>query len=191
MKIIENKNGIATGKIYNIGNPENNWSIKELAEKMLALAGEYPEYQKYASQVKIIDTTADNYYGKGYQDVKNRVPYIKNTQKELSWEPKISMDDSLRKILTVIATRLKRRVLLLMSAFKHERTKPSQRILFSLTYHPFVGGAEVAIKEVTDRISPKEYSFDMITLRFDKDLPKFERFGNIDIFRVGMVKRGG
>ncbi|MEK7128800.1 MAG: bifunctional UDP-4-keto-pentose/UDP-xylose synthase, partial [Patescibacteria group bacterium] len=68
MKIIENKNGIATGKIYNIGNPENNWSIKELAEKMLALAGEYPEYQKYASQVKIIDTTADNYYGKGYQD---------------------------------------------------------------------------------------------------------------------------
>ena len=65
---------------------------------MLALAGEYPEYQKYASQVKIIDTTADNYYGKGYQDVKNRVPYIKNTQKELSWEPKISMDDSLRKI---------------------------------------------------------------------------------------------
>lgn len=98
MKIIENKNGIATGKIYNIGNPENNWSIKELAEKMLALAGEYPEYQKYASQVKIIDTTADNYYGKGYQDVKNRVPYIKNTQKELSWEPKISMDDSLRKI---------------------------------------------------------------------------------------------
>ena len=48
----------------------------------------------------------------------------------------------------------------------------------------------MAIKEVTDRISPKEYSFDMITLRFDKDLPKFERFGNIDIFRVGMVKRG-
>ena len=47
----------------------------------------------------------------------------------------------------------------------------------------------MAIKEVTDRISPKEYSFDMITLRFDKDLPKFERFGNIDIFRIGMVKR--
>jgi nucleoside-diphosphate-sugar epimerase len=31
MKIIENKNGAATGKIYNIGNPVNNYSIRELA----------------------------------------------------------------------------------------------------------------------------------------------------------------
>ncbi len=61
-----------------------------------------------------------------------------------------------------------------------------KRILFfSLTYYPFIGGAEVAIKEVTDRISPEDYKFDMITLRFDSNLPKFESFGNIDIFRIG------
>src|SRR3989344_9568862 len=66
-----------------------------------------------------------------------------------------------------------------------------KRILFfSLTYHPFIGGAEVAIKEVTDRVSPKEYSFDMITLRFDSTLPKFERVGNIDIFRIGFARAG-
>ena len=35
LKIIDNKDGIATGKIYNIGNPANNWSVRELAEKML------------------------------------------------------------------------------------------------------------------------------------------------------------
>src|SRR3989344_9255573 len=65
-----------------------------------------------------------------------------------------------------------------------------KRILFfSLTYHPFIGGAEVAIKEVTDRVSPKEYSFDMITLRFDSALPKFERVGNIDIFRIGFARK--
>jgi len=40
MAIIKNDNNIATGKIYNIGNPSNNWSVRELAEKMLALAGE-------------------------------------------------------------------------------------------------------------------------------------------------------
>lgn len=66
-----------------------------------------------------------------------------------------------------------------------------KRILFfSLTYRPFVGGAEVAIKEITDRISPSEYAFDMITLRFDSALPKFERVGNIDIFRIGFTRRG-
>lgn len=66
-----------------------------------------------------------------------------------------------------------------------------KRILFfSLTYHPFIGGAEVAIKETTDRIPPKEYSFDMITLRFDSALPKFERIGNIDVFRIGFTRRG-
>ena len=98
MKIIENKDNVATGKIYNIGNPDNNWSIKELAEKMIALANKYPEYQKYAHEAKIIDTTAEGYYGKGYQDVQNRVPYIENTKKELSWEPKVTMDDALRRI---------------------------------------------------------------------------------------------
>ena len=32
-----------------------------------------------------------------------------------------------------------------------------QRVLiFSLTYHPFVGGAEVAIKEITDRLGAEK-----------------------------------
>ncbi|HSN21472.1 MAG TPA: bifunctional UDP-4-keto-pentose/UDP-xylose synthase, partial [Usitatibacter sp.] len=43
MKIIENKDGIATGKIYNVGNPRNNYSVRELAQMMLDLAKEYPE----------------------------------------------------------------------------------------------------------------------------------------------------
>jgi glycosyltransferase involved in cell wall biosynthesis len=65
-----------------------------------------------------------------------------------------------------------------------------KRILFfTLTYHPFIGGAEVAVKEVTDRISEEEYHFDMITLRLKSELPKFERFGHIDIFRIGFTKR--
>lgn len=63
-------------------------------------------------------------------------------------------------------------------------------LVFSLTYHPFIGGAEVAIKEITDRIDPKEYAFDMITLRFDSNLPKFERAGNIDVFRIGFTRPG-
>jgi nucleoside-diphosphate-sugar epimerase len=50
MKIIENKDGKASGQIYNIGNPVNNYSIRELADMMLELAAEYPEYATGAKQ---------------------------------------------------------------------------------------------------------------------------------------------
>ena len=98
MKIIENPGGVATGKIYNIGNPRNNFSVRELAQKMLALAAQYPEYRESAARVKIMDTTADSYYGKGYQDVQNRVPKIDNTMAELGWAPKVDMDTALKHI---------------------------------------------------------------------------------------------
>src|SRR4051812_30800070 len=63
MKIIANPERIASSKIYNIGNPANNFSVRELAEMMLALAATYPEYSPTAKQVKLIETTADAYYG--------------------------------------------------------------------------------------------------------------------------------
>ena len=98
MKIIDNPGGIASGKIYNIGNPINNFSVKELAQMMLTLASEYPEYKDGAAKVKIVETTASDYYGKGYQDVQNRVPHIGNTMSELNWSPKVNMADALRHI---------------------------------------------------------------------------------------------
>src|SRR5581483_7921485 len=45
LKIIENRDGVASSKIYNIGNPKNNFTVKELAEMMLELAASYPEYR--------------------------------------------------------------------------------------------------------------------------------------------------
>jgi nucleoside-diphosphate-sugar epimerase len=98
MKIIANENGIASGKIYNIGNPVNNFSIRELAGMMLKLAAEYPEYAESARQVSLVETTSAAYYGKGYQDVQNRVPKITNTCEELNWKPTTTMPDTLRKI---------------------------------------------------------------------------------------------
>jgi len=97
-KIIANENGIASGKIYNIGNPRNNFSVRELATMMLELALTYPEYRDNAAQVELIETTADSYYGKGYQDVQHRVPKIDNTCAELDWMPAVGMQDALRRI---------------------------------------------------------------------------------------------
>ncbi len=95
MKIIDNKDGVASNKIYNIGNPSNNYSVKELAKMMLDLAYTYPEYESSARKVKVIETTSDEYYGKGYQDVQNRVPKIDNTCTDLDWKPRVSMQDAL------------------------------------------------------------------------------------------------
>jgi nucleoside-diphosphate-sugar epimerase len=98
MKIIENKDGVASGSIYNVGNPKNNYSVRELAEMMLALAKTYPEYKKNAAKVKLVETSASKYYGKGYQDVQNRVPRIENTMKDLGWKPKVDMKTALKHI---------------------------------------------------------------------------------------------
>ncbi len=98
VRIIKNEGGKATGNIYNIGNPSNDLSIRELAELMLKIAKEHPEYKELAAKVELIDTSANEYYGAGYQDVKTRVPWISNTMEDLGWKPEISVEDALRKI---------------------------------------------------------------------------------------------
>ncbi|OGG40607.1 hypothetical protein A2118_02015 [Candidatus Kaiserbacteria bacterium GWA2_50_9] len=67
--------------------------------------------------------------------------------------------------------------------------KTKKILIFSLMYYPnFVGGAEVAIKEITDRISPEDFEFHMITLRFDSLLPKTEKIGNVFVHRIGFSR---
>jgi glycosyltransferase involved in cell wall biosynthesis len=59
-------------------------------------------------------------------------------------------------------------------------------LIFSLAYFPkHVGGAEVAIKEITDRISDVE--FHVVTNRFDSTLPKEEKIGNVFVHRIGLT----
>lgn len=67
---------------------------------------------------------------------------------------------------------------------------PKRVLIFSLNYYPrFIGGAEIAIKEITDRISPDEIEFHMLTLRFDSALPKVEKVGNVLVHRIGFVRK--
>ena len=61
---------------------------------------------------------------------------------------------------------------------------PKRILIFSLVYYPrYIGGAEVAVKEITDRIPSEEYVFDMVTM--DKTGPRYEQIGNVHIHRVG------
>jgi len=60
----------------------------------------------------------------------------------------------------------------------------SRRILILTTaYLPQVGGSELAIKNITDRLL--EFDFDLITSRFSSDVPLCEKIGNVNVYRVG------
>ena len=98
MKMIENTDGCASRKIFNVGNPANSLSVRELAQEMLRVAATYAEYRTNAAKVRLVDTTAAEYYGKGYQDVENRVPKIDNTRADLGWSPRVTMQQGLRQI---------------------------------------------------------------------------------------------
>jgi nucleoside-diphosphate-sugar epimerase len=104
MKIVENKDNKASGQIYNIGNPANDCSVREVAGMMLELAAEYPEYRENAARVELVETTSSAYYGAGYQDVQNRVPKIDNTMRDLGWKPQVNMEDALRGIFDAYRT---------------------------------------------------------------------------------------
>lgn len=60
----------------------------------------------------------------------------------------------------------------------------SKRVLiFSTAYLPLIGGAELAVKEITDRLP--DYDFDLITARIKSNLPKEERLGRVNVYRLG------
>ena len=61
-----------------------------------------------------------------------------------------------------------------------------QILIFSTAYYPLVGGAEIAIKEITDRLA--NYKFDMVTARIKPGLSSREQIGNITVHRVGFGK---
>jgi len=58
-------------------------------------------------------------------------------------------------------------------------------LIFSTAYFPFVGGAEVAIKEITNRLGGR-YTFDLVTARLGSSLPKVEQIGDITVYRIGI-----
>ncbi|MDR3187484.1 MAG: bifunctional UDP-4-keto-pentose/UDP-xylose synthase [Holosporaceae bacterium] len=99
IKIIENKDNCADGQIFNIGNPHNELSIKELAERVVRLAGKYDKLKEVVKKIKITNMSSASYYGKSYQDVARRVPSIKKAATILEWQPTVSIDELLTKTM--------------------------------------------------------------------------------------------
>ncbi|WP_312140114.1 bifunctional UDP-4-amino-4-deoxy-L-arabinose formyltransferase/UDP-glucuronic acid oxidase ArnA [Pantoea septica] len=94
-RIIENKNGNCDGQIVNIGNPDNEASIKELAEHLLASFERHPLRDRFPPFAGFREVESSSYYGKGYQDVEHRKPSIKNARRLLNWTPTVEMDTTI------------------------------------------------------------------------------------------------
>lgn len=106
LKILVNEQGVAGGQIYNIGNPNNNVSIRDLATSMLAIAKSRPSFQEKAALVRLVETSALDYYGPGYQDIDHRVPMITNTTQDLKWTPRLSIRQALERLFDHYETQL-------------------------------------------------------------------------------------
>ena len=69
-RIIENKDDRASGQIFNIGNPANEASIRQLAEIVTGQFDRHPLRKLFPPFAGMIEVESGRYYGKGgYQDV--------------------------------------------------------------------------------------------------------------------------
>lgn len=63
------------------------------------------------------------------------------------------------------------------------QTHPYPVVIFTTAYFPMVGGAEVAIKEITDRLL--DTPFDLFCAKLRSDTLREERIGNVLVHRIG------
>lgn len=88
----------AQGKIYNVGNPWNNLSVREVSEQLI----DQLKKRGMVDNVEIKVKSSGDFYGAGYQDVSNRVPSINAIGNDLGWTPKITFAESLDNILNTV-----------------------------------------------------------------------------------------
>jgi nucleoside-diphosphate-sugar epimerase len=99
LRIIDNDNGVASRRIFNIGNPGNCASVKELATMMIEVAAEFPQLRERAQTARIENVTSADYYGKYYQDIQLRVPAIEAAREALGWTPSTDLREAVRQTI--------------------------------------------------------------------------------------------
>lgn len=97
--IIADREGRTEGQILNIGCPGNNYSIKELAGMIIDEMKEIPQFREKAEKAVLVNVPSGGYYGKSYDDMKNRVPSIEKMEHLLGWRPKTGMREIISRTL--------------------------------------------------------------------------------------------
>ncbi|HEY5714801.1 MAG TPA: bifunctional UDP-4-amino-4-deoxy-L-arabinose formyltransferase/UDP-glucuronic acid oxidase ArnA, partial [Psychromonas sp.] len=98
-RIIENKDNLCDGQIINIGAPDNEASIKEMAEILVEKFEQHPLRMHFPPFAGYHLVESHAFYGDGYQDVQHRRPSIKNAKRFLDWQPSLSLDHAIEQTL--------------------------------------------------------------------------------------------
>jgi len=98
-RIIENKGGVCNSQIINIGNPDNEASIRDLAAMLIAQFEAHPLRPVFPPLAGLREVESGSYYGGGYQDVQHRRPSIRNAKRLLGWSPAIGLEQSVEQTL--------------------------------------------------------------------------------------------
>lgn len=103
MAVLRNEGGRADGEIFNIGNPANDYSVKEAAEMMLEEAKKIPALRGAAESTELAPVSGAEYYGGRYDDTPARAPSVEKIERLLGWKPETGMRDLLRRTLESFA----------------------------------------------------------------------------------------
>ncbi len=98
-RIIENKDNCCDSTIFNIGNPDNEYSMEELANILREKFVNHPLRSHFPPDAGVKRIEAKAYYGSGYQDVQHRRPSIDQAQRLLNWNPTVSFEQSVAETL--------------------------------------------------------------------------------------------
>ena len=85
----------ARNGIYNVGNPANNVTVRELALLMLDL---YEEITGERPASEIVEISGEAFYGEGYED-SDRLPPDIAKLRALGWEPRYDLRTTLRETM--------------------------------------------------------------------------------------------
>ena len=98
-RIIENRDDKCNGQIINIGNPDNEASIRQLGEELLRQFEAHPLRSNFPPFAGFRDVESQSFYGTGYQDVTHRKPSIDNARRLIDWAPTIELSETIGKTL--------------------------------------------------------------------------------------------
>jgi len=85
------------GHAFNVGNPNNNIQIRELANLMIDLYSSLTGKAKGSTR----DVDGVEYYGKGYEDSDLRIPSMRLVKAQLDWEPRTSLREAMESTMKV------------------------------------------------------------------------------------------
>ena len=85
-RIVENPGGVCDREIFNIGSPQNEVSIRQMAEMMREIYAEQFR-DPLVPLPEIVSVPSEEFYGQGYEDSDRRIPDITKARRLLGWEP--------------------------------------------------------------------------------------------------------